>query len=936
MTPRERFERAGFLDPVPVLTAAQCALLLRHEEMAQHPAPLDWNKGWAASDPLLAAIGRQPALLRLLRPLLGGDIVLWGASIVRRRPGEVHSWHTDIETSAPEGRFVTAWIGIENTSPQSGLTLVAGSHRLPRTIQEELHRRGLKRGALDDAAVLAIAREIDPAADLVVPPVGDGLAVLFHGRMWHGTRNTRAGAPRSALLLQYAAADTPVHILDSTRLEWPFAFLETPRPPVLAVSGTIDERTNRVVPDPQPEAAALAGGAFPLAMPLPLPTGRSWQPHPTFSGRTPNLPLVTAHASVLAAGHQPHPPHSHLEEEILVVLDGTAELTVAAAEDDPSPRTLRASRGDFAYYPAYQHHTIRNVGDRPLTYFMVKWQGPPAAVERTLPVRFEADPGLGQQVAGGPSLSADLLFEDATHFLGKLHAHRTTILPGGGYAAHADAHDIVIVVLSGRLHTLGLEVGPDTILLHGGGEVHGIGNPGPEPARYLVFEFHTPDAGAAPVVVDREWYLTRYLDVAKAGFDPAWHYVRYGAGEGRLPRPPRHPHAAADAELVDRDWYLARYPDVAAAGIDPADHYRIAGAFEGREPCADYPYRLARQSGLFDEAWYRRRHPDAAGYAGDLLRHHLTGTGEGARSIGPNFDGRRYLDENPDVRAAGMHPLLHYLQHGRREGRAQPTAIGWDPPADLEQRVRRYRARPRRPARRIALCTAIVGGYDTLMVPDRPDPAVDHICFTDGDLDGYGVWDVRRLPFRDADATRVARFAKTHLPQLAADYDAVAWLDGNVVLRGDLAPYVAAVADAGWGLGLIPHPERTCIYAEAEACKALDVDRHSVIDAQMARYRALGVPPEGGLWETNFLVLRPGEPGVAAAFDLWWEEIERHSRRDQLSLGWALALAGVPHGPLPTDGRPVRDHPDFGLYPHSQCRSMTVPDFLLDAALAPA
>jgi hypothetical protein len=35
---------------------------------------------------------------------------------------------------------------------------------------------------------------------------------------------------------------------------------------------------------------------------------------------------------------------------------------------------------------------------------------------------------------------------------------------------------------------------------------------------------------------DPAWYLEKYPDVKKAGIDPAEHYVRHGAGEGRLPR----------------------------------------------------------------------------------------------------------------------------------------------------------------------------------------------------------------------------------------------------------------------------------------------------------------------------------------------------------------------------------------------------------------
>lgn len=36
-------------------------------------------------------------------------------------------------------------------------------------------------------------------------------------------------------------------------------------------------------------------------------------------------------------------------------------------------------------------------------------------------------------------------------------------------------------------------------------------------------------------IFDRAWYVDRYTDVAGSGLDPAWHYVRYGAREGRAP-----------------------------------------------------------------------------------------------------------------------------------------------------------------------------------------------------------------------------------------------------------------------------------------------------------------------------------------------------------------------------------------------------------------
>src|SRR5690606_15818953 len=57
---------------------------------------------------------------------------------------------------------------------------------------------------------------------------------------------------------------------------------------------------------------------------------------------------------------------------------------------------------------------------------------------------------------------------------------------------------------------------------------------------------------------DREWYLVQNKDVANSGLDPAWHYLEYGAREGRDPSPG-----------FSTKWYLQRYRDVRESGINP-------------------------------------------------------------------------------------------------------------------------------------------------------------------------------------------------------------------------------------------------------------------------------------------------------------------------------------------------------------------------------
>lgn len=78
--------------------------------------------------------------------------------------------------------------------------------------------------------------------------------------------------------------------------------------------------------------------------------------------------------------------------------------------------------------------------------------------------------------------------------------------------------------------------------------------------------------------------------------------------------------------------------------------------------------RLVRESGLFDAEWYVARYPEV-GKPSKALSHFLrTGAVKGF-DPGPSFNAGAYLADNPDVRQAGVNPLVHFLRFGRFEGR---------------------------------------------------------------------------------------------------------------------------------------------------------------------------------------------------------------------------------------------------------------------------
>jgi mannose-6-phosphate isomerase-like protein (cupin superfamily) len=439
----------------------------------------------------MARLATNPHLLELLTPLLGEDIVLWGCSIVRRGPGEKHPWHVDIETTHPGGRYVTAWIGLENTSKESGLQLIAGSHR-GKIIQEVQAELGFRRGEASTDTVLGWAQHFNPDARLVQPMLGDGEAVLFDGRMWHGSHNARTGR-RSALLLQFASADSPVRIHDPSHLEWPFRFVAAPRPPAIVVHGTVKGDANRLIPPPartpKERMPMLSSCIRTLDLPLGERRGGGWQPHPLFKGSTRILDRMSCHAAVLSGGHMPHQPHIHGEEELLIVLDGEPELIIADEPSEKGARVERVAPGAFSYYPAGQHHTIRNPGSTPVTYLMFKWH-----VDGARKNKEALDTNLFRYDVGDPENATGFvtnrIFQQPTSLLRRLHCHTSWLAPGAGYEPHVDAYDVAILLLEGRVETLGQEVGPMSVIYYSAGEKHGIRNIGDKPARYLVFEFH--------------------------------------------------------------------------------------------------------------------------------------------------------------------------------------------------------------------------------------------------------------------------------------------------------------------------------------------------------------------------------------------------------------------------------------------------------------
>jgi quercetin dioxygenase-like cupin family protein len=85
-----------------------------------------------------------------------------------------------------------------------------------------------------------------------------------------------------------------------------------------------------------------------------------------FRGETHGTKDMVVLVVTLKPGQAPHPPHRHAEEEFMILAEGTGTWHLAGKE-------IRARKGDVVYAAPWSMHGLKNTGDAPLTYYMVKW-----------------------------------------------------------------------------------------------------------------------------------------------------------------------------------------------------------------------------------------------------------------------------------------------------------------------------------------------------------------------------------------------------------------------------------------------------------------------------------------------------------------------------------------------------------------------------------
>jgi hypothetical protein len=219
--------------------------------------------------------------------------------------------------------------------------------------------------------------------------------------------------------------------------------------------------------------------------------------------------------------------------------------------------------------------------------------------------------------------------------------------------------------------------------------------------------------------------------------------------------------------------------------------------------------------------------------------------------------------------------------------------------SSLATLIRRLSGRGR-PRRVVYTCLFGFSEHFNDFVYPRDD--TDFVCFTDDPDLRSKFWTMRLVRRGDLDPARMTKRIKALPHRFLPEYDFSLYVDNTVRLKVPPARlFDEFLAPSRSPLVCFRHPERDCVYQEAEEVIALAFDDPERVREQMRVYRQRGYPEHNGLAKTAFLLRRHRDPSLAPVLERWHEQVLRHSKRDQLSFNPVTWFEGFEVGYLDLD-----------------------------------
>jgi len=117
---------------------------------------------------------------------------------------------------------------------------------------------------------------------------------------------------------------------------------------------------------PEPAASVMGSSAFDWNS-IPVKETEVGSVRSFFKAPTATLEELELHVTTLNPGQEPHPPHRHPNEEMVIIREGTVEVLV-------NGDWKRLGPGSVLFNASNQLHGLRNVGAVPAVYHVINWK----------------------------------------------------------------------------------------------------------------------------------------------------------------------------------------------------------------------------------------------------------------------------------------------------------------------------------------------------------------------------------------------------------------------------------------------------------------------------------------------------------------------------------------------------------------------------------
>jgi len=99
------------------------------------------------------------------------------------------------------------------------------------------------------------------------------------------------------------------------------------------------------------------------------PAGSSGFSKPVIRQKTTTLDELEMHVTALPPGKTTHPPHTHANEEVIIIREGTVDAF-------QNGKTTRVGPGSILFQASNEPHNLVNVGDVTAVYHVINWSSP--------------------------------------------------------------------------------------------------------------------------------------------------------------------------------------------------------------------------------------------------------------------------------------------------------------------------------------------------------------------------------------------------------------------------------------------------------------------------------------------------------------------------------------------------------------------------------